>query len=222
MIAALGVLAASCTEVKEPDPDKAGYQYFPLEAGTYRLYQVEGIRYNAFRDSTIFSYKLREVVADTFRNLESGISYILQRQTLNDNNEWQTDSVWTARKDEYTAVVVEHNVPIIRFTFPPEDGKTWDGNSLNGFPADEFEMTGVGAPWSDEYGSYDKSVMVVEEDLPDTFVKFISKKEVYAQDKGLVYKEIVYLKYMQGEYYGKEIVENGIKYHQYLIEYGKE
>lgn len=215
-------MLAGCTETKEPDPDRTGYNYFPLEAGTYRIYKVEGVRYNAFLDSTVFSYKLKEAVVDTFSNLESGISYILHRQTLDDNGEWQIDSVWTARRDDFNAVTVEHNVPIVKLVFPFEENKIWDGNRLNDKANDEFEMVEVRKPWADSFGNYNLSVTVIEEELPDTFVNFISKKEVYAKDVGLVYKENIVLDFMQGEFYGKGFIESGIRYHQYLIEYGKE
>ncbi|MDZ7605891.1 MAG: hypothetical protein U5K79_09975 [Cyclobacteriaceae bacterium] len=59
---------------------------------------------------------------------------------------------------------------------------------------------------------------MLQEELPDLLVKYISKKEVFARDKGLVYKENVELEYKQDDFYGDQVVESGIKYYQYLVE----
>lgn len=212
-----------CSETKYLDPKDLGSNFFPLNVGTYSIYQVNGVRYNSMIDSTEFSYLLKEIVLDSFQNLESGKSYKIQRQKkYSENGVWEIDSLWTARKDSQTAVLVENNVPSVKLTFPLEELKSWDANKLNNNIEDEFQMININKPFADAFGSYENTVTVIQEDLPDLIVNTISKKEIYSEDLGLVYKENIVLKYKQDEFIGLVIVASGIKYFQHLIEIGEE
>lgn len=223
LIATLSTMFWNCSETKELSLDELGTTYFPLKTGMYSIYEVYGTRYISSNDSTVFSYLLKESVLDSFQNLESGISYTIQRQKKSDEaDQWAIDSIWTARKDERTAVLVENNVPIVNLTFPFRENMVWDGNKLNDKSEDEFEMIDIRQPYTDFFGSYEQTVTVIQEDNPDIFVKSISKKEIYSEDKGLVYKENIIINYRQGQDYGKELIESGLKYFQHLVEYGEE
>ncbi len=212
-----------CTGTKEINPDDLGSRYFPLKTGEYRIYQVEGTKYISSTDSMEFSYFLKESVADTFDNLAAGTSYKIIREKRSEvENPWKIDSLWTARKDERTAIMVENNIPKVVLVFPVADNKSWDGNSLNGKNADEFDMIDIGLPFHGKYDQFAETTTVIQEMLPDVLVKTISQKEVYAKDIGLVYKENVILNYKQGDDYGKGIVESGIRYFQHLKDYGEE
>ena len=86
-------------------------------------------------------------------------------------------------------------------------------------------MVNVKQPYADSFGSYAQSVTVIQKELPDYVVKSIFQKEIYADGTGLVYKENIILKYKQYEVGEpgwddeKKVVENGIQYYQYLIDY---
>ncbi|MDZ7605890.1 MAG: hypothetical protein U5K79_09970 [Cyclobacteriaceae bacterium] len=110
---------AGCTETAEWDVDSVGWDYYPIEVGASRTYEVKGVRYINYLDSTSFEYLIKETVVDSFQNLENGISYTLLREKMyDDSGVWETDSVWSIRKDEMRAILVENNVPIIQLTFP--------------------------------------------------------------------------------------------------------
>lgn len=214
-----GCLFWKCTETREVNPDDLGTDYFPLTTGTYRIYQVGGIRYNSMADSTFFSYMLKESVVDSFENLENGISFKIQREKRSDEQQpWVVDSIWTARKDDRIAVIVENNIPIVKLSFPVGEGITWDGNRLNSLDVDEFEMVDVGLPYTSDYGSFDNSVTVVQEDFPTNLVNTISKKEIFGEDVGLLYKENIILIYNQST----GLINSGLRYYQFLVAYGEE
>jgi len=223
-LALLGsLLYSACSETKEMSPDELGYTYFPLKTGIYSIFQVNGVKYINSNDSTVFSYQLKESVVDSFTNLESGLSYkIVREKRSNEDELWETDSIWTARKDEIRAIRVENNVPVISLTFPLGENKSWDANGLNSQAENEFEMINIGDSFSGAYASFDHTVTVIQEEIPDRIVNFISKKEIYSKDIGLVYKENIILIYKQDDYLGLEIVDSGIKYFQSLVEYGEE
>jgi len=212
-------LFAGCTETDEWDVDSVGWNYYPVEVGASHVYQVKGVRYINYLDSTSFEYLLKETVVDSFQNLENGISYTLLREKKYDSDDWVTDSVWSIRKDALRVILVENNVPIIQLSFPVEENKVWNSNALNDHDTDEFEMVALSAPFSVSGVDFSKTLTVIQEELTeDTYVKYISQKEVYAEDKGIVYKENVVLEYEQDKFYGDQVVESGIKYYQYLVE----
>ncbi len=214
-----GWFFARCTETAEWDVDSVGWNYYPIEVGSSRVYEVKGVRYINYLDSTEFEYLLKETVVDSFQNLENGISFTLLREKMyDDSSVWETDSIWSIRKDELRAILVENNVPTIQLTFPLEESKVWNSNALNDHDTDEFEMIDIGSTYTGAGKNYSNTVTVIQEDLPEYNIRYISKKEVFAADKGLVYKENVDLVYKQGDFYGKQVVESGIKYYQYLVE----
>lgn len=216
-----GSLLWQCSETKEVDPNSLGTEYYPLKTGIFRVYDVHGVKYNSVIDSVEFSYLLKETITDSFTNLESGISYILERQKkYEENGGWEIDSIWTSRKDDRTATLVENNVAIVSLTFPLVENKTWDGNKLNGEDEAQFEMKDIQKPYEDSYGYYQESVTVIQDYLPPNVVNYISQKEIYARGIGLVYKENVKLEYQQNGPEG--IIRSGLKYYQHLLEYGEE
>lgn len=219
LIILTGLVLWQCAETREVDINELGINYFPLKTGTYHIYEVEGVRYNTMIDSTVFSYLLKESVVDSFQNLENGISYIIQRdKRLNDKEPWVLDSIWTARKDDRTAVMVENNIPIIKLSFPVGENINWDGNRLNSYDEKKFEMVDVGKPYSGSFDSFPKTITVIQEYIPANIVNSISKKEVYAENVGLISKENIILIYVQGT----GIIDSGIKYYQHLVAYGEE
>ncbi|NJN26862.1 MAG: hypothetical protein HC819_13220 [Cyclobacteriaceae bacterium] len=133
-----------------------------------------------------------------------------------------TDSVWTARKNNGQAIRVENNLPIVSLIFPLGENKKWDGNKLNAREEDEYEMMDIGRSFTQGSNDFQETVTVVQEDLPDIFVESKYKIEVYGKGQGLVYKEINLVNYRQGDDYGLQKVESGLRYFQTLIEYGKD
>jgi hypothetical protein len=221
LLAGFWILSA-CTEVKDIDSEDQGWAYFPLKVGQYVIFDVNGVQYNNFNDSVVFSYQLKESVVDSFQNLESGVSYkILREKRADASVSWETDSLWTSRKDVLRAVRVENNVPVISLTFPLKENKSWDANGLNDKPSANYEMVKVGQPYVGINHSFNETVTVIQEDIPDKIVNFISKKEIYSRDVGMVYKENIILKYRQGDFLGLEVVDSGIRYFQSLSEYGE-
>jgi len=218
-----GFFVLGCTETHEVNTDAYGTDYFPLEVGQFAIYQVEGVEYINPQDSVEFSYQLKESITESFEDLEMGISYkILREKRENENDDWKTDSIWTARKDEIQAIKTENNVPYVRLVFPLKENKTWNGNALNGKESHEYEMINVHKPFEGKFSSFDRSVTVIQDLVPDMIVQNKLKKEVYSQHIGLVYKEKIILNFRQGDDTGLEIVDSGIKYFQSILTYGEE
>lgn len=214
------------TGALENDPKYIGWDYFPLDSGSYSIYRVTDITYTLGGVTDTAVYLLRETVTGPYENLENGTSYRLSREVKGvDEGAWQQDSIWWAKKDLKTALVVEHNIPIIKMAFPLKENKSWDANSLNVLEKDVFFLKNVGIPFSDTTGvggSYEKTVTVVQEDINDNIIFRNQRTEIYAENTGLVYKESIFLNYCdEDECRGQNIIDTGKAFRMVLIEYGK-
>ena len=109
-----------------PQTERVGFDFFPLQTGLFRTYEVEQVEFSVITSDTS-RFQLQEVVVDSFLNAENDYSYILHRLTRADEgSEWQLDSVWTTRRTSTLAVVVENNISIIKLVFPVAADKEWD------------------------------------------------------------------------------------------------
>jgi len=180
----------------EPDSSRLGLEYFPLETGNYRVYEVKEITYNTQGKDT-FNYFIREKVLEPFENAEGGISYKIERSSRSSiNDPWQQDSIWTARRDAQKAVVVENNIPLVKLVFPLREEKTWNGNVLTDREPDEYTMVNLRWAYDDSVENvYDKTVTVIQEENRDPVVQTNLRREVYAEYIGMIYKESIILNF---------------------------
>ncbi len=219
-------LAGCETGTLENDPKYIGWDYFPLDSGAYNVYKVRNITYSLGGVTDTVVYLLKETVTGPYENLESGTSYRIKREIKSLNGgEWQEDSIWWARKDLMTAVMVENNIPVIKLSFPVEDYRSWDANSLNTLGEDMYYMKNADMSFTDtlETGhTYDKTVTVVQEDVNDNIIYREQRTEVYAENTGLIYKERIFLQYCdEDDCRGQWIIDTGTDYRMILMEHGK-
>ncbi len=205
-----------------PQTDRVGFDFFPLEQGLFRIYDVEQIDFTLISSDTNH-FQLKEAVVDSFLNVESAYTYILHRLTRdNDSVEWSLDSVWTTRKTSSFAVVVENNVPIIKLVFPIVNDKKWDGNSLNNKTEEPFRITDISVPLVLPDTSFTQTVAVVQSDKDNLIIQD-ERREVYVKGIGLAHKDFVVLNFCaRDDCLGQGIIESGQILRFNLIEHGKE
>lgn len=222
-ISLLFACAGCHTDPIQPDPAALGYDYYPLEKGGYRIYNVHQIDYTLSGEADTIDYMLKETVADSFLNLGGDYSFYLKRFKKNSSEEeWKADSVWTIQKNNERVVTTENNVSYIKMVFPVREGKKWDGNRLNTLGNQEYRMA-IGGEEAIGEEDLKPILTVLHRDNPDTILVRQKAYEVYAKNKGLIYKEIIDLEYCcEEECIGMEVIEAGRKYKQELLEYGKE
>lgn len=219
------ILIAGCTSnTIDLGPEDMGYDFFPLEIGDYKEYQVEYIKYNILGDHDTLSYLLKEVVADTFRNQSGNLVYKLNRfKSDPDSINWDLDSIWTATKNITNVIVVENNIPFVKLNFPVRDNYEWDGNAFNVMDPDNYIYADAYKPIELKGKVYNSAVKVIHEENPDYIVSTNIRNEIYAEKVGLIYKETIILHYCtENKCLGDTIIEQGMDYKQELIDYGKE
>lgn len=215
-------LGLGCTETLEPGPDLVGFNYFPLEIGNYRTYQIEKITFSLFSETDTARYQLKELVADTFHTQQE-TSYILHRfSRTHAEDPWQLDSVWTARRTQNHAVVVQNNIPFLKLVFPVREQKQWDGNLFNALPEDTYEITEIGGNIETPAGNFADLLTVFENNDPDTLIFQDIRQSVYSRNVGLIYQKSSILNFCNTDPGCLGTLEFGTKFEQILIDYGKE
>ena len=219
-------LSVACSSSKEtPDPQKLGYQYYPIEVGIYRIYDVVDVHFPFIGDSDTTHYQLKELVQEIYRQERDDTAYYLHRfSRSNDEGDWQLDSIWTVRKSPRNIVVLENNTPVIKLIFPVSAGASWDSNAMNAEDAGVYTISKIGFAFEGNGLSFENTLHVVEENNMDIVINERYREAIYAENIGLVYKEIRYIDYCATtvECLGEGIIEGGIKQTYSLKEYGKE
>lgn len=192
----LGITA--CNEAVEPDPASLGYDYFPLTTGDERVYDVRQIHLDVGSTADTTYYQLMEVVGESYSSGAEESFRIERYRRSTASDEWQLDSVWSARVNTYQAIMVENNVPIIKISFPVQENRRWDGNAMNSKLYDEFKMIDVGSEYTLDEISFDRSLILVKEDLLDTcYLSFDNyHTEVYGKGIGMIHRIDINRSYM--------------------------
>lgn len=216
----------------------SGKQYFPLQVGDYRVYHVEETLITPFNVEEDFVYDLKTVITDSFPNAEGNYSYIITRfKRMDANAPWESLDTWVARANGQELVVSEGNILYVKLTFPIKSNKEWNANAYNNLETNELCEATTNVISCDVYSienfpinfettgglTFDNALEVIENDDPDVLIEHDVRKSIYAYNVGLIYKEVVLLKYCTaGDCYGKQLIEDGLIYKQELIEYGHE
>jgi len=190
--------------------DSISLDYYPLEEGKYKIYQIDSTVYDDFNCTVInVSFQLKEVVARTIVDGENDLTYVLERYKRQDATQpWVLKNVWTEKIEANQLQRVEDNQRFVKMIFPVQEGKEWDGISYINKDT-LFAIRGGAIAIYKDWGSfsyqavestfidvnqspskvYPNTVKVLHVDKENAFEKRFSK-EIYAKNIGAVYKEM--------------------------------
>ncbi|OKL41396.1 hypothetical protein [Pontibacter flavimaris] len=245
LVVLAGLVAACEDKYKDPDPKVMGYDYYPLEVGDWRIYDIMDIRYMSdVGDTTRF--QLRERVDTTFYDQTNTLNYkIIRSVRANENTPWVDDSVMTVIKSTTSLMLTQHNIKHVKLVFPINNGKNWLGDAFNqnnigrSFDPDSmkrseyynskdtYSYTNVGDPLTLNGKKYENTLTVIQGLPIETWIGLDDRKEIYAKNVGMVYKQhirIVYCNESKSEScpYGDRYKLYGHERHEKLISHGKE
>ncbi len=222
-------LTSCSTEFLVPNDTRFGSDYFPLQVGQYRIFDVEKIVYSIINPPDTSYFQLKEVIAGSYTNQHEEITYRLERfSRLSETAQWQLDSVWTTSKNGLRAIVTENNVPIVKLVFPLSAEQPWDANALNSRSEEMFTLIQADENLINEINSplvslLNEEIVVARHTSQDTVLNNINYLETYVKNIGLFYKKSVRLQYCdREECIGQGVIEAGSYYKQTLISYGQE
>ncbi len=180
-------------EITQPNPDLSGPGFYPLAIGNFWIYDVERIEIKALENDTAI-FQLREVITDTIVSALGDITYLLNRETREtENDPWSADSLWTVRNTGQSLVVTENNVPFVKLVFPVVEGQTWDGNTFNnkGNKSYRFDPV-VSSDLPEEFQGSSDSIRFIKttiSDITSAIVGTDRRFEIYADGIGLIEKD---------------------------------
>lgn len=200
-----------------------GADYFPVETGMYRIFDVEETRYALGMAPEVVRYELMAVVVDSFPSDDDRITFVIHRSTrADDTKAWEPLNTWSVRSDEERVVVSEGNVPFVKLVFPLAAKAHWDGNAFNTLGPDEYLITSVDQIAEVNGTTFEHTVTVEQERNLDAVVFRDVRTEMYARGVGLIYRESIQLEYCTDDScLGQQKVEQGLARKITIKEYGK-
>ncbi|MCU0430064.1 MAG: hypothetical protein MUF42_08845 [Cytophagaceae bacterium] len=216
------ILLFSCKKKKE-EVVNDDYQFYPLQQGSWYIYQVDVTKYQGTPQGKDSSYQLKEVLTEPLTVNDETRYQVYRYYRSNETEAWddQPDSVWTVFLRGNQLVRSEDNERFVKLSFPIEVDKSWNGNSMNTKGEEIYRYQNVRRSFKSVSNSFASTVTVMHADEDDIIQKD-KRWEVFAKDIGLVHKEKAMYKYDQSSgNIGKRIINVGEYYKQYLIEYGK-
>ncbi|MFC5407974.1 hypothetical protein ACFPMF_01545 [Larkinella bovis] len=201
---------------------RIGREYFPLETGLFRIYDVTEQRFSLNGPPTTHTYQLRELISQSYDDPSIGTSFRVERtRRANDLDNWQPDSARTVRLWEDQLIQTENNIPYVKLIFPVMPQK-WDGNAYNALGEDEYQLRHTGQPLTVLNQSFAETATVVQQN-DSTLVNQDKRLEVYARNVGLIYKETVQLQFCSASpaCVGKAQIDYGFRQYLRLRSYGK-
>ncbi len=189
------IFACKDEEVEPVNTDHV--RYFPLSTGFWSEYEVDSIVHLDIDDvnqvdTAILSYHffIREEVDTPFVDSENETAYVIKRFRRDaDTLPWQFTSVWTAKINTVSAQKVEENVRFIKLKFPIDASALWNGNAYNFYPEEEYTYEDIFEQRTINGIQFPSTVTVLQNDFVSN-INRVMKKEIYAKDAGLVFKQL--------------------------------
>lgn len=207
--------------VETPDPERLGYDFFPLETGQYTVYDVRQITYRLASIPDTQRFQLKETVADTFTDLSGQPAFRIHRLVrASTNAQWRLDSVWTAKRTAYAAIRQENNAQFVRLSFPPREKLAWNGNIYNSLPPETYEIRDFDRPLRTTDTLFRQTLKVFQKE-DSSGVANIRRVDTYARGVGLIRKVNLNVRYDQRDF-GSGQIESGTDYLQQISGYGKQ
>jgi hypothetical protein len=215
LLALLGfTLLFSCAKKEATDEIlDLGYNYFPTDSGSVKIYAVDSISYNDNTQSIdTFHFLLKEQVGGviTGQNLAKHIEIIKSVQ-------FDSTSVWQPRNSSFVLItennfqLLDENVRTVKLVFPIGNVLNWNGNQFNNKGKRNFLLQNIGSTYKLKDSSF-QNCIIVQEALANNVIEEILIKSVYCKNIGLIEFTNNYINTQSA---GK----SGYKVHQKIIYY---
>jgi hypothetical protein len=175
-----------------------GYNYFPDQAGSYVVYDVDSFYYNDFTSHVdTFKFQLKEKIQSVFLDNENRNTLRLERYvrfykatTPYSSLPWVLRDVWMGNRTKSTAEKVEENVRYVKLVFPVEKDKRWNVNAQNTNDAMDYSFAFADLKQTIGGKKFD-SVSQVNQQNATTLISKEYYIEKYARNIGLIYKQVI-------------------------------
>ncbi|QHL86338.1 hypothetical protein GU926_02325 [Nibribacter ruber] len=236
-VALMGTFLSSCGDDEVVlDPSTIGEAYYPLEVGTYKIFNVAVTTYEDNEVKEEVAFQERELVNQMYKDQAGKDWYrveISRRQTSSDP--WQVSGVRSISREfidktSGNLVIQENNRKRIHMVFPVVEGKSWNAYGFDyDYNKDDgkqyYSFINVNQPFKVGEKVFDNSVRLVIQD----FNGISGNSEIYeilSLNEGPVYrytKQLNYCSDSQGIQcpYNEEYIINGTERIEELESSGK-
>lgn len=200
----------ACNSTIDPGAVEPGYTYYPLTPGAWRSYAALSIAFLPDGSSDTSRFLLREETG-TPDTIGAELIYPLYRYSRPDSlSDWVLDSVWTQRLTPTQAIQTENNEPLVKLVFPVAEGKEWDAHAFSFRESETVRMEQIGEPLLSSGLEFAATLRVIQSELNDPITGQNLRSEVYAQNVGLVEKDVRILDYCTDpDCLGQQEIESG-------------
>ena len=202
-------------------PQILHYNYFPTETGSYVVYDVDSVVHaendNNTDDSVYVSqYQIKEVIVSTFFDGEDRPTQRVMRYSRKEDSfEWNALGVFTQLVTSKGAFRTEENIILHKLAFPINKRISWNGNASNTMTEEILSYEEVHVPTSLGSLIFDSTISVLQID-ESNFIEILYGIEQYATHAGMIYKERVNLRKVNG------IVVKGTEFRMKVRSFGVE
>ena len=208
------IIICSCKPINYIDEDYHS-KYFPIELNQEKEFLVTNINHSSFGKDTV-TYYLKEVISETFLNLEGDSAYRIERFWKTDSmDNYEIKDIWVANKSLNFAQLVEENIRFTKLIFPFDVNVVWDGNAFNNQQSQEYRIESINIPYNVNGLSFDSSITVIQ-NYKSNLLEYENSKEIYVIGVGLVYKEDIEVLINSAD---SNDFSQGYEFYQELIEF---
>ena len=208
------IIISSCKPINYIDEDYHS-KYFPIELNQEKEFLVTNINHSSFGKDTV-TYYLKEVISETFLNLEGDSAYRIERFWKTDSmDNYEIKDIWVANKSLNFAQLVEENIRFTKLIFPFDVNVVWDGNAFNNQQSQEYRIESINIPFTVNGLSFDSSITVIQ-NYKSNLLEYENSKEIYVIGVGLVYKEDIEVLINSAD---SNDFSQGYEFYQELIEF---
>jgi hypothetical protein len=204
----------ACGKTETETLPERGRDYYPLQIGKSITYTLDTVIYDPITKDVskidTFSWQMREVIVDTFRDKTGSLNYKIERyeRRKGDTGSLKIAKVVSAAAYAEGAMRFENNLSFVKFPWHFAERTSWDGNVYND-PSATLIIQGellqlFSKKWTYEVLSFDKAERIGNRDYPNVLTvraqsdpRILTERrytlEKYAKGVGLVYRELYIL-----------------------------
>jgi hypothetical protein len=217
-VSLLAIMLVSCKEETILEQQPQFNNYFPAVVGSYIVYDCDSIVYDDFNGTVdTFRFQVKELYETEFTDNSGRTAIRLERYKKSEgSSQWQLRDIWSLVKTDKQVEKVEEDVRMLKLLFPVKEGLEWDINALNNTGSRIVTSKSIHQPYQVDAFSFDSTVTVVNTD-PENLVSEYRDTEVFAANKGMVYKKYVNVRYNTPPQTG---IKSGTQFTMQAIEFG--
>jgi hypothetical protein len=197
LVVLAGVLGTACNRELPPDPIEL--EYFPVETGKYRVYEVRDTTFTT-TDTVAGHYFKREEVSGTEQDALDRTIYRLDNYRAEVTPEgtpgrWRYLQLWSMFRSEDWAERIEGNTRFVVLDFPLNQGKRWNGNIFNNNGAENFTILSRDTTVTFMGRTYTNCLLVRWRLVNDSRISELDTYEAYQRGIGKVFRLDKFLKW---------------------------